>query len=616
MKYRFFLLTLVLTSISCLALFIINPVYAAYDDEDIKEVYSGWTYEGGNFSVENKLFTVKSAGSDKLRISINFDGKTMIMMNGSCEQSDEYFLCYEGAKFFEYNKEIDKVIDQYMVRIKRIVPKVEFTKRVISNDNLFKWEEAEITTTFKNTGNVDIDEVNFSEVFPETFEVTHVTNCRLTGNLTVSWKGTMPEGKIVECSYRIKPLSATDIITYAKASYRDGASITQSISNGLPISVSKPKIVINSSLLEYNGLSVGNNIDLNIALSNTEKETDVIISRFEVIPKGLKLLKHSNNLIQDNSIFHFSGKIVHGNKVRLNLSFLLEKSGQHQIEENLVYFIAGKRIEVTETETLSIEVDNISTSVWLSENNSTSGEKNMIKIRALNMGNNSYFKDIKVKIQSPVPEINSEAGFNELLSKNHKIVMDKYFTPPEVRNQTDFPVTITTEYYTIYGESLSSIFKYNLSVYPRTENITTGSNRSVNDQSGLNKSVEQNVVIEDLTSQRKNSSITRMWEKRNGKIITIAAISLLLAAVGAGFWIKKKRSNYIPDDFSIGDDKAEEGTKKEYTLSDEEIAVKIQDEFKEKDSELEVDTQINSKKDKNRKSNKEEKEVKGDSFRF
>lgn len=464
----------------------------AFSGEDINEVYNAWAPQGGNFTIGQNVFYVQSGAADGLRVALTKGSDTVIIINSSCEEYDKYFLCYEGTKFFEYNEEVDKAVDQFKIVVKKRIPNIQFTKREIDNENPYQWEEITITTRFENQGILDINQINFTESFPKAFFVTKASTC--SHNSThVWWAGRLNQGVTILCTYSIQPLNVTSYSTKGTIEYYDDQPSLIS-SSTLTINVDEPKITLNSSLSKHTNVRLGEEIELYLFINNTEEDSSATISKFEVtVPNGVKVVESSRNFVQDGNVFRYSGKIIAGRSTELALTLYPEKTGKLSIDEYLLYFIGNKRIEIPIKETFMVEVDNVTASISLEEGNATGGKPNRVKILAVNNGKADQFHNLVATITSDTLNWTKVVELERISTKNHQVLFDGDIQFPNVEEEIDIPFNITITYKTKYGQQYTKRYSTSLHTVPYVEQ------EHIN-QTPLQEGTESSGVIQEETS--------------------------------------------------------------------------------------------------------------------
>lgn len=513
------------------------PASCLYESEYLTEIFSGWVPEGGNATAGNAVFSVSAAGSSLMKIAFKYDEGYVLVYNGTCEESGIYVFCYENAEFLEYNQVKDSPVYQYFTRIKRKIPSPEYTRREVSNPEPYLWEEIKIITAFRNSGIMDIDKANYTEVIPEEFSITGASVCRKSGKRTIRWSGQLPQGKVIECSFRLRPLNITSFSSEGVLEYTEVGEKKTVNSGPISINVKEPKLRLESELSKSTGIRLGEPLILNIRLNNSDPEKDISVNRLEIsFGDAVRVESYQGKLTSSGSIYFYNGKVLSEDTARINFTLKPVKTGKHSISEHLLYYLEGRRMDILEEEVFYVARDNLSVSLRAEGNTTGAGPYISVKLLAINTGVTDNYYELEVTTESRIEGLNTRVKLGELKTRSHTTAFSGNVTLPE-QGPGPYAVNITLEYRTAFGELLSQSFSENITLHGTGQNKTE--REAVQETASLTESLEHGEGEEE-------GLLGRLTDAR--LILRIFLTILFMAGLyGAAYLIKKRLSTGIPD---------------------------------------------------------------------
>jgi len=349
--------------ITLLLLIIIPSVYAV----DEKEIYSGTIYSNqiNAINITNKIFSFTlSSAHDRVIITLPTNSIVNVW-NDSCETTENYELCVTNSEFWYHNTTLDDDIYKASIKIYSLLletTKIELTRTVETTEFLIG-EQTKIAVILKNTGNVKATNIVYSDSIPNSFIVTQISDCVAYANSThktIKWYGSLNKGMEKRCSYKIKALQNTTFKSQASISYNNGVEQVQSNSKISTITV--PDYQLNMVLtLDKDEVKLDQEINLNINLTNINKDNSITITSFKIIiPEGLDISTLPRYLIQDYKELSWKGSLDKGETKLFNIKLKSKYIGNHTLNPKISFMINNIRKDVEKSISLNIYGDTLS----------------------------------------------------------------------------------------------------------------------------------------------------------------------------------------------------------------------------------------------------------------
>ena len=183
--------------------------------------YEGWLFNTKSFSFDNVNYDVLISSNGDLLLLKSDDSRSIVL--GECTTTDYRKFCYNVSLF-----DID--IDDYKgyLYIYYLQPDITITRTVDTN-LLEIGEKASFVTTIVNNGDINANDLVFTEDFPDTIEITSVRNAEIVNN-SVYWKGDLNKNTSREIRYEVKSLGNVNQYLKASVEYYDGVKTVKEYS--------------------------------------------------------------------------------------------------------------------------------------------------------------------------------------------------------------------------------------------------------------------------------------------------------------------------------------------------------------------------------------------------
>jgi len=436
-------------------LFILLPFVCAVDEDAINEelIYSDDVYSGQTVNISGETFTFSlSTSNDRLSVKLP-SGLGIILKNKSCEIRDNYDICFTGTEFWYHNYTLDWDFYKASVKIYVVLSEIELTKTVDKTNPLIG-EETKIDLTIKNTGDREATNIIFSDNIPSSFAITDISGCSIEDN-NIKWYGSLDKNLEKKCSYKIKALSKTTFNSKASLKYNDGVKLVQLYSDTQTITV--PDYQLNISIeLDKNNTEIGQNINLDITLTNVNNEKDISVELFSItIPYGLKVTTVPRYLNQDFNKYFWKGTLSKEESTSFNFKLKGEFVNNYTLRPKASFIINSLRKEIEKPTYINVYTPSLSIDYRINKAVLRSSEKANIVIEIKNPSTIHSFKDIELVIESELPGIEKiTKKLDRLKPLESKKVSDLSFTAPDVEARKEYTINISLNYESDYNQVL------------------------------------------------------------------------------------------------------------------------------------------------------------------
>lgn len=313
-------------------------------------MYYDYVYPGNQTNISNEIFTFSlSSANDKLSVDLPTGSGIILDMNTS-QIKDDYDIHFKGISFWYHNYTLDKMFYKAYVKIYRVLPdtaNIELT-RTIENADLLIGEETEIDVTLKNTGDEKATNIIYSDPFPQEFEITEVSGALIEysgSKSTIKWTGSLYQDNEKKISYKIKALNKAVFESNASLSYNNGTGIKKIYSETETITV--PDYQLNVSIdLDKEEIVIGDEINIDINLTNVNSEFDIKGIFSITIPKGLNV-KSYKNIGRNDRIYSWQNTLEPGDSKIFNMTLEGVIKRNYILEPEIIFKINSveKKIE-------------------------------------------------------------------------------------------------------------------------------------------------------------------------------------------------------------------------------------------------------------------------------
>jgi len=526
-------------------LLIIIPCTYAVDE---RQIYSGTVYSNqiNAINITNKIFSFSlNSAHDKVIITLPTNS-IIIVKNGSCETTENYELCVTNLGFWYHNTTLDDDIYKASVKIYSLLletTKIELTRTVETTDFLIG-EQTKIIVTLKNTGNVEATNIIYSDLIPNSFAITQLSDCFAYANSThktVKWEGNLKENTEKSFYYILKALQNITFKSQASISYNNGVKQVQGNSKTSTITV--PDYQLNMILtLDKDEVKLDQETNLNINLTNINNDNSITITSFKIIiPEGLDISAPPKYLTQDYKELSWKGSLDKGETKLFNIKLKSKYIGNLTLKPKASFMINNVRKEVEK----SISLDSYEKILSIDsrvDKEVLSSEKSHISVEINNPSQTYSFKDINVIIESDLPNfIKTTEKIDNLKPLESKKIDDIYFTAPEVVDNKNYSINLNIIYKSEYNQILEATQEKILTVIGKKEAVSPVINETgITKQEADNTSAGWSISLKELVkSGNYNFSIHSLMIP-----LGIFFIFVLLSALYMSYKTWHRRNSY------------------------------------------------------------------------
>ncbi len=444
--------------------------------------YEGWLFNTKSFSFDNVNYDVLISSNGDLLLLKSDDSRSIVL--GECTTTDYRKFCYNVSLF-----DID--IDDYKgyLYIYYLQPDITITRTVDTN-LLEIGEKASFVTTIVNNGDINANDLVFTEDFPDTIEITSVRNAEIVNN-SVYWKGDLNKNTSREIRYEVKSLGNVNQYLKASVEYYDGVKTVKEYSDEIRLYTdSILDITVTTDKDEY---ELNEDIDLSIVLYNSG-DRDIDVNEFNIlIPDSVMVEERTSSLDEATNGFIWSGEISNNTNKTFNFDLNGKKTGLSYVILNGDY----------EYRTQTNNIDNIKQSFVLSNQGISlntsldtteyinAGQLLRIYLKVKNLNSFSKINNIALNTTSDIGFFensnHSELGINESV-----FLLNTEIIASETESVKSYPIKFNVTYNTEDGEKYSSTLERTIVVrpIPKVKVIPTFSSTSVYEKDSITVTVK------------------------------------------------------------------------------------------------------------------------------
>ncbi|MBU0758700.1 MAG: DUF11 domain-containing protein, partial [Nanoarchaeota archaeon] len=476
--------------------------------------YSDWIYNNQTLELSNAKYTFL-LGSKGQSLLIKFDAELKTLNKNECIDLSQTTICFNSSQYLPDLRDYKAYVDIVYYK-----PEIEID-RSVDNNILKIGESAVFTVVIKNKGEYEAKDIVFTDEFPKEFHIDDITGECIIDDDKIYWKGNLDVAESKTCTYTFYTSEEVDVNLNAAAEYYDGFSSQTKYSDETHIySSSVLKIEIRTTKSK---VQIGEEVEVSLNLTNLE-EKKIEISNLQIsFPEGLiidraPLSKKGNAYIWDGELeaekkedftFKLRGKLTGVSVVQGTLDY--------EYEDIVFPNIAFK--EKIEVEEKGITFDsNIADNKKFDAN-----QKIEFILKAKN--NNIYTDLIDIDLKFETELLKFPADEFDMIEKNRtKVIVNGNSFAPDANTTIKYPVNVTLNYDSLYGEHFEESLYFNIIVEPIKKLVITKS---------YNPGTIEEGQVSEITVNVKN--------ERNTDIDNIFVYETL----PAGLKIDGSTSNYI-----------------------------------------------------------------------
>lgn len=391
------------------------------------QLYTGTVQDGQIVDVDDFEFEFKVASEGG--VLIRYNGQGIIVMEGDCKYKDNLHFCVGDISWAYRNLTVWKDIYQADIDISIVKGALGITRNIEKTELLID-DTSKIEVFLENTGNREIQNVIYTDSYPDSFRITDIEGCSLKDN-GVGWEGNIPAKVIESCSYTLVGLKADEYDSKAEASYFDGVSIQNIYSDEVEIEVKNYSLEV-KTYLNKDKLEIGNFVNLTISLENINEDEKISIWSFKIdVPSNLKILKNKG-LTKDRQTLSWRGDLESEEAKNFSIDMLAERAGNITIYIQEDYKDVKFRREFLDFINLNVYCDCLLIRHKISDK-IVAGEETDFKVYIFNPSYENKFNDIKVDVFTNIPNAEEISKTYPVLDKRQDIIFfnDKIKVPEE-----------------------------------------------------------------------------------------------------------------------------------------------------------------------------------------
>lgn len=484
-------------------------------------IFSKYIMPNDTVAVQGNKFTFMLS-KDWETLYVKGNGTTNLMGLYGCRETTYYTICFNETR---YNLSADQgTVDHYNQEIPQIylkiydkTPELKIT-RTIDNATLLLGEETTYNVDIKNSGNIDLYKVTFSDELPLQLQILSFMQLNKKGN-AISWEGNIMSGKNKSFHYEVKAIAPFDAKTKAKLTYSYANKTKQIESSELRVRVVEP---INITYgMARNNVSIYENTSFYVNFANTDPVYPVNITHLRIyIPANIIVKSYSSDLIKGgDSSYRWSKNLAKGQKagVRLNISSIYY--GMYPFKADITYVTHKTEFDKTVTKNLSFYIQRLKPAIQVSPTIIRAGADAEIRVSLTNSNTQISFNNIKCVFESEFTK-NSANIYALILPETTLEIYSKNFTPSAALAGQLVSFAVNCNYRTANSQQFYSSKTINVSVRAGNQSqagVTTTTNPKIQFGSFANNSNSVGVTKEttrvETSTTKKVSATTTINEE-------------------------------------------------------------------------------------------------------
>jgi len=422
------------------------------------KVFSDWVFSEDTITLDNKEFYFK-IGSEGNSVLVRSENDYEILSLNSCKDWDvKRKICFNESFYETAGDPANKAY----INIYYKKPKLNIS-RTIDDNILLVGEEATYSVTIHNRGEIDARDVYFLEDFPDNVVLESVNGCSYDNN-NVFYKGDIPKGNPLSCSYTITTTKPVDFTTSASVRYNNGFEDVINYSSALRLYSSN--VLSLNSTIENRTIQINEKTNFHINLTNEGIDPIEVEQLIIKIPEGLNVTFEGARRISKGK-YEWSGTL-YSNSTE-GIFFILEglRTGGSEILINVDYEINEEKYKITNyKENIVVEDKGMMLDSGISEGQKFDANTPVtISLIGINKNNFTDLKNLKVSFNSTLfPSRKFE--LSTLGEQEKKRIGSVTLTLPDVISTETYKIFGNVTYETIYGDKGSAKFERSFSVEP------------------------------------------------------------------------------------------------------------------------------------------------------
>ncbi len=506
-------------------------------------VHDTWTLVGNPITVADRV--IQTAVDDSWeKLLLTGPEESYIITKGDCKQSKFYQYCYidnryELDVYGEWNIYTLKATPEIHVKITDISPLVSITG-VVSPTSIAVNEEAIMTVTVKNTGDLGATSLIYEDTLPDNAIVMR-TSMGVSTSMArkVTWDGkSLRGGETKTFSYTFKLIEPEDFklggnLTYIYNDQEYTKSMAQST-----VTAIKEKMTISTFALSATTASINDEITLTAKIGNADQNFDAKVINFKIlVPADLTIMETDSKLSGSGRAFTWSGTIAPLNNKTFEIKVRTQKSGTYEFTADLesdVQSVLGQfyRENASKESTLNVNLGKLTPTVTfrLNKNTLSGGEESAARFYLQNADHDISYFDIEYGIESELfYDISDTIRF--ITPDEKRLILIQDFKAPVLQNAKTFPITFTGKYRTENYEYFTFTLTPSVSVSKETFEQILDLNLSLPAEiiAGTDADVSlrvKNIKTNDVTGVKLTDTLT-------GAEVTSGTPSTTISAIGA-----------------------------------------------------------------------------------
>jgi hypothetical protein len=393
-------------------------------------------------------FKIKPYYTTNDNVLFKADEFTVAVEKESCLTQSPFQLCFNKTRL-TINGEVvpdeihsSEVETELEIQIYGILGELEIT-REFENNFILQNEKVEVNVIIENIGDADATNIEYSEKYPDSFQIINAENCFIEDEDTIIWTGSLKKEKIHKCSYSLIGLEEKTHTSKATVEYYNGIE-EEKIYDSQKLTIPKPYLEVEYDLTKSK-LIPGDIIFSNITVINNHDSNIEIENLLVKIPKGFSLIK--SDILSSNN--EWKGTIIEEQSIYLELqaiktgTLIIETIVDYSVNDNMLNVIKEKKIKVENDLTIDV-IENIADMAY--------NKSNPVMIKISNP-NKKILNNVRTEINSNLKNFEKIVMTKDTLGKNNNyLVFDNEIIPKE---NGEFYFNISIEYKNEFNEKFT-----------------------------------------------------------------------------------------------------------------------------------------------------------------
>ncbi|MFQ5475009.1 MAG: hypothetical protein ACE5DM_04190, partial [Candidatus Nanoarchaeia archaeon] len=484
-----------------------------------KEVFTGNVFSGTSIDIDGDYSVIVTHNKLGNRIFVDAGDDYSSVNIDECEELKNIRVCFTNMTY-----DTDELKTFATIKINKTEPTIAVTRTITSTD-FYAGEEQNVTVQVKNTGDTATDGTYYED-WGDKYEIVDRLDgpCSVERSAII-WKGSLEKDETLSCEFTIKAIDKVNRGVVGSFKYFDGFNYETEYGTELVVDV-KNVVDLKSRMIhqdtepeedsfsfetDHVTLSEGEEGRLAINITNMMSQGDYVdvILRLH-LPKGVmytgpgtiitkkkanstgnftiftktKVVASDKMTIVNERVLEWHGRLKTNATDRSSKVFILDLLPKYTGISNILVEAEytddeGRSYDHTEYIPLSVASRGINTLLYINDPvrkqvwtehyehedsiDIVSLHKYALKIQVQNENAYANIKDVEVRVVTNLTGFDDQ-NYALMSSRAINVPFDFIFKAPRVEQDTDYDMSVYTDYTTENGEKFSNMTKFTINV--------------------------------------------------------------------------------------------------------------------------------------------------------